>query len=747
MKEGPNNASDPDGNGELFIYDAVTRRYSQVTASRDVDAIVNFAVKGFNSNPMLSGNGRVLSFLSGFNYTGANANKNSDFNGEIFIHKIGDPANAFTQLTETTGNSAVPLGGVMNQLPAFSRPLNADGTRMVFESAGDMAGKNSDKTREIFLADLSGARPAFTQITDQTTADLAKSDFNFFPSINSAGTFITFTSVLNLTPATTSGIKTDNADGSREVFRCEVAAQKFRQITFAPLATFVFDQRDNTTQAFVNDAGNRVTFSFVANVLAPRAASIDDLFQALILPVTAKNAVEPKLANAASFDGTQVARGSIVAGFGSQLANATAIAPSANLPFEMGGVTVTVNGLAARLIFVSAGQVNFVLPIEVDNGDTVDFTVNNNGVQSAGKVKIVDAAPGVFTATGSGTGRSAAQCGRVSPDGLSFVTSPPPCSVGNGSQADLLIIYGTGFRNAAGIQVRIGDQTLTPSFVGAQPDFLGLDQINVNLVKELAEKMDQEITVIVPAATNIESNKSTTSFLPFQEALAVVNGASYDFFAVARGSVAIAQGMNLSNETATAAGPDFPLELKGVKVTTAGMPSRISYVSPTQVNFILPNNVSPADLVEVVVNNNGTISRGRVMVQNVAPGIFTTTGDGNGRALARCGKVNPDGSITFTDPPCSVGTEASPNIIRIFGTGWRFADSVKLKIGDSELTPTFSGGQPTVGGAVTPGIDIIEAKLVPDLSGKTDVDVLVTATASGKDALSKTGIKVSFTSN
>lgn len=184
-----------------------------------------------------------------------------------------------------------------------------------------------------------------------------------------------------------------------------------------------------------------------------------------------------------------------------------------------------------------------------------------------------------------------------------------------------------------------------------------------------------------------------------------------------------------------------------MKVNVADMPALISYVSPTQVNFILPNAVKPADLVEVVINNNGVISRGRVKVQDSSPGVFTIGGSGAGRAQAKCGKVNADGSITLSDPPCSVGTDANPNIIRIFGTGWRNADKVVLKIGDVELTNVFAGGQPAGGGAITPGVDIIDAKLTAALAGKTDVDVIVTTTSAGKSFSSKAGIKVSFTSN
>ena len=319
--------------------------------------------------------------------------------------------------------------------------------------------------------------------------------------------------------------------------------------------------------------------------------------------------------------------------------------------------------------------------------------------------------------------------------------------MGNESQFNLLVIYGTGWSNSAGVQVKIGDQTLTPSYAGIQGEFLGLDQINVSLTKDLAAKTDQDITVTIVATTNIDSNKTTTSFSGFEESLSVFNAASFDGGTVARGSLAVAQGTNLAKDTMEAPGPNYPTELKGVKVTVAGVAAQITYISPTQVNFVVPSTAKPADLAEVVINNNGTNIRGRVRILDAAAGIFTTSGDGNGTARVQCGKVNTDGSITFTNPPCSVGTEAAPNIIRIFGTGWRFADSVVLKINDVELEKTYVGGQPGTGGSLVPGIDMIDAKLKPELAGKTDVDAIVTTTSNSVSRSSKTGVKVSFTSN
>jgi len=735
-------------NAKIFLYNVTAKQYTQVTRACDEDATVNFQVRGFNSNPFLSGNGKVLVFLSAFNYAG----KNGDFNGEVFLYNVGDPINQLTQITDTTGNAAVPVGGAMNVLSPSLRHLNHDGTLLVFESAGDLAGKNTDKTRELFLYNT--ATKSFTQITDQTlpanptAADQAKIDFNFFPSINAAGTFITFASFLNL--PVTNDPKVDNADNSKEVFRYDIAnstptGPKFRQMTVTQPSASFLDQRQNTIPSYVDNSGSRVTFTMVSNDLSPTLTFAPEVFQEIIRPITSKNDQAVMLANAASFDATQVARGSIVAGFGTNLANATTSASSANLPYDLAGVSVTVKGFAARLVFVSAGQINFVLPQEVAAADSVDFTVNNNGVLSAGKVKVADVAPGIFTVTGDGTGMAAAQCGRGSDDGLTFEISSLPCSVGNEASFNTLILYGTGWRNASGTAVnfKVGDTQvmLTPSFSGAQPTFFGLDQINVTLTKDLAGKAPVDTTVTAASGSTTATSQASvnTSFLPFEEVVTVANAASFDTTAVARGSIATASGTQLANSTITAPNDNPPFELGGVKVTVAGLPARLLFVSPTQINFIVPQEVVPADLVGVTVNNNGTVSRGRIKVTDAAPGVFTTSGDGTGPAVAMCGKVLADGTTVFSAPPCSVGTAAAPNFLALFGTGWRNAMSTTVNIGGIDLTVTYSGPQ----GSLL-GFDQINVTLVPELAGKTDVDVIVTAVSGSTTTASKAGVKISF---
>lgn len=740
-KEGANGDIDPDGSGEIFLYNVTTKRYSQVTAMRDSETIVNFVVRGFNNFPNLSGDGRKLVFLSAFNFAGTTANKNTDFNGELFIHNVGAALNTVQQVTETTETAAVPFGGAMNLLPAFVRPLNRTGSMLVFESAGNFASKNSDKTREVFLADLSTATPTFRQITDQTTVDATKNDYNFLASINSTGTFVTFGSTLNLTPATTSSVSADNGDGSREVFRYDIAKSTLRQLTFTPVSQLTLDQRTATVPSYADATGAAVTFSLESDLVITNLTLNPEAFRAIVYPVTGKNSTTPAVANAASFKNTEVARGSIVAAFGSQLAPSVLAASTAPLPLELNGVRVTVGNIAAEIIFVSPQQVNFVVPGQIGIGDTVSYTINNNGLQATGQIKLVDVSPGVFAVTGTGAGKATAQCGRVADDGLSFVLTNPACEVGSDTDTGYLVIYGTGWRNGSGLTVKFGDSVLTPVYAGAQGDLAGLDQINVPLIKDLSGKTDVEFTV---EFGTVISNKVTTSFSDKQFGIfTVANAASFEGGVAARGSAAFAQGENLSKETAS--DPNYPTNLKGVTVTVGGKAARLNYVSPTQINFVLPDNVAVAEQALVVINNNGTILRARLNVLNAAPGVFTTTGTGDGRAVVKCGRRNADGTLTLSDPPCAVGTEAAPNVIRIFGTGWRFSPLVGLLIGEANFeTSLVYAGQDLTNDSDFNGIDIIEAKLPQSLIGKTDQDIIIKTNVRGTERSSKFGIKVSF---
>ncbi len=220
--------------------------------------------------------------------------------------------------------------------------------------------------------------------------------------------------------------------------------------------------------------------------------------------------------SAASYANTSLGQEAIVSGFGLKLAASTVAAQSLPLPTQLGGTSISIRDNAgverlAPLFYVSATQVNYLLPKECAKGNAI-ITVNNNGVIAAtGAVTIADISPGLFSATSDGAGFAAANVVRVK-NGIQteeaivrwdatisrFVAVP--IDVSPAIEDVYLILYGTGWRNnlsRAAVSVRIGATAFPVDYAGAQGAFVGLDQINLLLPKTLAGRGEQDVSVTV----------------------------------------------------------------------------------------------------------------------------------------------------------------------------------------------------------------------------------------------------------
>jgi uncharacterized protein (TIGR03437 family) len=108
------------------------------------------------------------------------------------------------------------------------------------------------------------------------------------------------------------------------------------------------------------------------------------------------------------------APGMILTIYGSNLSPVTASASSVPLPPAMSGVTVTINGVAAPIWYVSPGQLNVQVPYETPLNTAVQLTVNNNGQSAASSFVAAIAAPGIFTdAQGEPLPNTSAALGQV----------------------------------------------------------------------------------------------------------------------------------------------------------------------------------------------------------------------------------------------------------------------------------------------------------------------------------------------
>ncbi len=218
--------------------------------------------------------------------------------------------------------------------------------------------------------------------------------------------------------------------------------------------------------------------------------------------------------SAASFEAAPIAPGSIVTGFGSQLAtreesatDADPNTPGIQLPTQLAGTTVEVNGRRAGLFFVSPGQVNYVMPDATPSGNANVVVRSGDGTISNGTAQIAQVTPSIFTANSTGSGVPAAVLLRVKTNGQQtferlsefnsqvgrFVTKP--IDLGPEGELVFLVLYLTGVRGAddpdnngnlnENIRVLIGGNEITPQDVRGAPDFVGLDQINVLIPRTL----------------------------------------------------------------------------------------------------------------------------------------------------------------------------------------------------------------------------------------------------------------------
>ena len=197
------------------------------------------------------------------------------------------------------------------------------------------------------------------------------------------------------------------------------------------------------------------------------------------------------IVNAASFK-APLARCGLATVFGTNLADTPASATALPLPTTLGGAQVVVNGVAAPLVYVSPGQINFQVPCEMPlNGAVGVYVTNGGGTSPAQSATTAPYAPGVFTYARTVTAVDPI----IAHLDNSLVTPDKPANPG-----EILIVYATGVGNlnhmpvtgaaspasplSAAVDlpsVTVGSATASASFAGLTPGMVGLVQINTQL--------------------------------------------------------------------------------------------------------------------------------------------------------------------------------------------------------------------------------------------------------------------------
>jgi uncharacterized protein (TIGR03437 family) len=200
---------------------------------------------------------------------------------------------------------------------------------------------------------------------------------------------------------------------------------------------------------------------------------------------------------------------------------------------------------------------------------------------------------------------------------------------------------------------------------------------------------------------------------------------------VAPSSIASVYGKNMAHTTALPSGPTLPTQLGGISlrvrdVTDTVRLAPLFYVSPTQINFLVPDQ-SAIGPVSLTLDDGSPLveTANATPVTVIAPAIFTVNGQGQGPAAATAVRIMADG----TQQPVTVLSCAGPGqcttvpivlaagqpvYLSLYGTGIRgdlFPQGILCTVGGVNAVVQFAGAQPTI-----PGLDQINILLPATLA-------------------------------
>ncbi len=111
--------------------------------------------------------------------------------------------------------------------------------------------------------------------------------------------------------------------------------------------------------------------------------------------------------------------------------------------------------------------------------------------------------------------------------------------------------------------------------------------------------------------------------------LTSLNAGGYQEESSAEGLIA-AFGSNLATKTQIAMTLPLPTSLADITVLVDGKPAPLFFVSPTQVNYQVPENTAFGTAKVEVLRDNQVVAQGTLSLPGPAPSLFTATADGKG---------------------------------------------------------------------------------------------------------------------
>lgn len=243
----------------------------------------------------------------------------------------------------------------------------------------------------------------------------------------------------------------------------------------------------------------------------------------------------------------------------------------------------------------------------------------------------------------------------------------------------------------------------------------------------------------------IYTTSQSLQFSPALPAVTSVSAASFAAGALAPETIASAFGTGLSQNVAIAATVPLPTELDNTQILVRDVfnverAAPLFFVSPSQMNFLVPAGTFPGAAALTVRRNGTEVAQGTLTIETFTPALFSANATGQGVAAAVVLRVR-DGQ-QFYEPvsraeggsqvaiPIDLGPDlgaASDQVyLLLFGTGFRRFTQ------PSAMTVTIGGmNVPVLGYAAVDGLAGLDqcnvGPLLRSLAGRGTVNIVLMA--------------------
>ncbi|HEY2963878.1 MAG TPA: lamin tail domain-containing protein [Pyrinomonadaceae bacterium] len=466
----------PDRNSEIFLVGGsglrqVTHTFPDSSETRLRDG---------NFQPSITSDGRLVAFTSRGNLVLFDAATDAlsllsdnaaspkiSGDGSCLYYQQG---NDLVRVDLKTRTSRVVAAGVPKLSLATGRAVSNDGTRLVY------AAEFTTNQSQVFLYD--DRADTVRQLTELGSRSV---DVSLQPTISGDGKRVAFATRRRVT---------NTSDGSVELYVYDIPSGQIQQVTNAPASA------TGEVVSSLNFEGSLVAFSFPRVLSGPAADEFSNNSEIYLASLIARAQFgTATVVNAASEQSLRVARGSIASIRGSALAFQTESASSVNLPLTLAGTSVTINGRAAPVIYVSPTEAVVVVPDGLTDGSAEFVVTNSDGFASKATATITTTAPGIFTESADGEGDAIV----LDAD----TQNAAPFDPSNGQLR--LSLFATGASHASKVTAAINGQPVKVETI-APGGFPGLDEIHVLIPAELRGAGKSTLVV---SADGAESNSVT----------------------------------------------------------------------------------------------------------------------------------------------------------------------------------------------------------------------------------------------